>query len=209
MIIVAEDATLAGRRFGIMAARAGANARQEDVGGLSALTDIVAGLARDHLMRDMVEAATIQPALGNGGRGNIRRGGVAGDFVAIGAPMERRHLARWEGAYTSGGGGAVTVEENPLFEIVPRELAFLEAPHVRLHEGAQCASLSDLLGFAAETFVLLGKTGEKRLHKLDLSVRQVEIGIAGIELQRMAGLAVALEIDGTVVSPGGIRLVAA
>ena len=82
---MAEDATLAGRGFRIVAGSTTAHAGKEDVTRLVALRDVVAHIASDGLVREMVEAAASEPALGNRGRCDVRGGGGAGDFVAIGA----------------------------------------------------------------------------------------------------------------------------
>jgi hypothetical protein len=85
---VAEDATFTGRGFCIVTGGATAHAWKENVTRLTALRDIVAGFAGKRLVGEMMETAAREPALRNRWGCDVWIGGVAGDFVAIGASVK-------------------------------------------------------------------------------------------------------------------------
>ena len=107
-----------------------------------------------------------------------------------------------------GGSGAIAIEKDLLLQVFARELHFLHSAHVGLNKCSESAAFGDLLFLATEAFVLIGQAGEECFDELHLAVRQLEIRIGGIELQRVARLAMTLEIDGLMVGTCGIALVA-
>lgn len=120
-----------------------------------------------------MEAALGEPTLWNRRGGNLRFSRSSRHFVAVGATIKRCDTICWKCAHTRRTRGAITIEKHLLLEIFTRELILLQTTHIRLHESGQCPAFRDLVGFAAEAFILRGKAGKKCLDELHLAVGQM------------------------------------
>lgn len=180
----------------------------EDVGGFLAAPGLVAFGATHVFVFGMVEDGAAQPAVGgDGGLDHGFVGGLAGDLVAVGAAGEAR--AAFVGHPLDGTGGAFlgVAEEDLLGQVVAGTDVLPEGFDLAADVGFECFVVGDALG-AAFLGVLDGEAGEVGLDGFGAAVGDGEVGVAGIELEGMAGLAIFLEDDGLHVGPGGVGLVA-
>ena len=194
---------------GAVALHTGLLGGEHDLGGVAAVRHVVAlGAGADGVL-GVVEVAARQPAVGDDGFGHERQGVGTGGFylVAIGATGETGATGR---AGTGGGGegfGGIGGEENLLFEVLTGEGEVAEAADLRadkiIHLG-----LGGGAAAAGEVGVLGGQAVEESAHAGGVAVGELQLGIVGVELQRVAARAVFVESKRLEVRAGDVGLVA-